>query len=207
MWVFIGYNVLSAVMVIVSMIMFNWCVFVLDVAVYALALMLIFTLKIDLISVKCGLINIPHFMIPCVLWYKAESYYLVNNRLVIYTGVLVSITVLIFFVTRFWEETKLSRGLISLVLFVLIFLTTTSSITLANALFDTSEKEVYSCRITDIAFMWGDNASVSIETYKGDGETCDLMVDETYAQGLTVGDTIDVMVGRGFLGLEYFTVD
>lgn len=206
-WALIGYSALSAIMVIVSLFVFNGVVFLLDVAVYALAVLLILTLKMDLISIKFGVLNIPHFLLPCVLWYKSEAYYVVSGRLVIYTGILASIVVLMVFVTRFWKEIKLSRGLITLVIFGMMLLTATGSITLANALFDTSQKEVYSCRITDIAFMWGDDASVTIESFYGDERTFDLMVDETYAQGLSTGDTLDVTVGHGFLGLDYYTVD
>ena len=207
MWGLIGYSALSAIMVIVSLFVFNGVVFLLDVAVYALAVLLILTLKMDLISIKFGVLNIPHFLLPCVLWYKSEAYYVVSGRLVIYTGILASLAALIIFVTRFWKETKLSRGLIALVIFGMMFLTATSSITLANALFDTSEKVVHSCRVTDIAFMWGDDASVTIESFYGDERTFDLMVDETYAQGLSAGDTLDVTVGHGFLGLDFFTVE
>lgn len=207
MWGLIGYSALSAIMVIVSLFVFNGVVFLLDVAVYALAVLLILTLKMDLISIKFGVLNIPHFLFPCVLWYKSEAYYVVSGRLVIYTGILASLAALIIFVTRFWKETKLSRGLIALVIFGMMFLTVTSSITLANALFDTSEKVVHSCPVTDIAFIWGDDASVTIESFYGDERTFDLMVDETYAQGLSAGDTLDVTVGHGFLGLDFFTVE
>lgn len=207
MWALIGYSALSAVMVVVSLFVFNRIVFLLDVAVYALAVLLILGLKMDLISVKFGVLNIPHFLLPCVLWYKAEMYYVVSSQLVFYTGILASLAALIVFVTRFWKEIKLSRGLITLVIFAMMFLTATSSITLANALFDTSEKVVHSCRIADIAFMWGDDASVTIDSFYGDERTFDLMVDETYAQGLSVGDTLDVTVRHGFLGLDFFTVE
>lgn len=206
-WVLIGYSALSAIMVIVSLFVFNGIVFLLDVAVYALAVLLILALKMDLISVKFGVFSIPHFLLPCVLWYNAEMYYVVRSRLVIYTGIIASLTILIFFVTRFWKEVRISRGLITLVIFGMMFLTATSSITLANALFDTSQKVVHSCRITDMDFMWGDKASVTIESFYGDERKFDLMLDESYARDLSVGDTIDVTVGNGFLGLDFFTVN
>ena len=72
------YNMLSAVMVVVSLFVFNRLVLILDICVFVASLALILLFKINFISTPYGALNFLHILIPCVLFYRSDVINLID---------------------------------------------------------------------------------------------------------------------------------
>ena len=199
------YNMLSAVMVVVSLFVFNRLVLILDISVYVASLALILLLKINFISTRYGALNFLHILIPCVLFYRSEEINLIDYSPVLYFAAFVTLGVLVVYWLRLRDEFRLSVWMIMAVFCAMIFCASYSSAVLTNVMFDSSEKVTHECAIesVDFEFTKGNYAYVTVDSFIDGNQKWDLVVDRSFAESLTDENSLVIESGRGAFGLDY----
>ena len=202
------YNMLSAVMVFVSLLIFNRLVLILDICVYVASLAMILLFKINFISTRYGALNFLHMLIPCVLFYRSEEINLIDYSPVLYFAAFVTLGVFVVYWMRLRDEFRLSVWMITAVFCVMIFCASYSSAVLTNVMFDGSERITHECAIesVDCDFSKGNYAYVTVDSFVDGNEKWDLVVDRSFAESLTDENSLVIESGRGAFGLDYYTV-
>ena len=202
------YNMLSAVMVFVSLLIFNRLVLILDICVYVASLAMILLFKINFISPRYGALNFLHMLIPCVLFYRSEEINLIDYSPVLYFAAFVTLGVFVVYWMRLRNEFRLSVWMITAVFCVMIFCASYSSAVLTNVMFDGSERITHECAIesVDCDFSKGNYAYVTVDSFVDGNEKWDLVVDRSFAESLTDENSLVIESGRGAFGLDYYTV-
>ena len=202
------YNMLSAVMVFVSLLIFNRLVLILDICVYVDSLAMILLFKINFISTRYGALNFLHMLIPCVLFYRSEEINLIDYSPVLYFAAFVTLGVFVVYWMRLRDEFRLSVWMITAVFCVMIFCASYSSAVLTNVMFDGSERITHECAIesVDCDFSKGNYAYVTVDSFVDGNEKWDLVVDRLFAESLTDENSLVIESGRGAFGLDYYTV-
>ena len=202
------YNMLSAVMVFVSLLIFNRLVLILDICVYVASLAMILLFKINFISTRYGALNFLHMLIPCVLFYRSEEINLIDYSPVLYFAAFVTLGVFVVYWMRLRDEFRQSVWMITAVFCVMIFCASYSSAVLTNVMFDGSERITHECAIesVDCEFSKGNYAYVKLDSFIDGNEKWDLVVDRSFAESLTDENSLVIESGRGAFGLDYYTV-
>ena len=202
------YNMLSAVMVFVSLLIFNRLVLILDICVYVASLAMILLFKINFISTRYGSLNFLHMLIPCVLFYRSEEINLIDYSPVLYFAAFVALGVFVVYWMRLRDEFRQSVWMITAVFCVMIFCASYSSAVLTNVMFDGSERITHECAIesVDCDFSKGNYAYVTVDSFVEGNEKWDLVVDRSFAESLTDENSLVIESGRGAFGLDYYTV-
>lgn len=199
---------LSAVMVFVSLLIFNRLVLILDICVYVASLAMILLFKINFISTRYGALNFLHMLIPCVLFYRSEEINLIDYSPVLYFAAFVTLGVFVVYWMRLRDEFRLSVWMITAVFCVMIFCASYSSAVLTNVMFDGSERITHECAIesVDCDFSKGNYVYVTVDSFVDGNEKWDLVVDRSFAESLTDENSLVIESGRGAFGLDYYTV-
>lgn len=130
------YNGISAVLVLVSLFVFNKAVLVLDILAYVASVTAMLMLRTDFLSSKYGALNVLHMLIPFALLYRIEAYHLLDYSPAIVFGVFAAVAMGIIFWLRTEASFALPPSLVALVFCAVVFCATFSAAILTNCMFD-----------------------------------------------------------------------